>query len=127
MLEVFVFLLLIDIDVNEIEYFFIQNHIQGPCMNCSQQQLWNPHNNPETQWIPKHLNGSNMSLNLPAFYSQQFDMGGGTTWINNGSYRKPDGYPCGMIPNGNINIRFLFYLNLRSFDDIFYEFIFRFP
>ncbi|XP_031617064.1 uncharacterized protein LOC116336963 isoform X2 [Contarinia nasturtii] len=72
------------------------NHMQGSCMNCSQQQLWNPHG-PEAQWNAKHLNGSNMSLNLPAFYPQQFDMNG-TTWINNGSYRKPDGY-FGMIPN----------------------------
>lgn len=71
-------------------------------MNCSQQQLWNP-NGTEPQWNAKHLNGSNMSLNLPAFYPQQFDMNG-TAWINNGSYRKPDGYPYnfGMIPNGEI-------------------------
>ncbi|XP_055299571.1 E3 ubiquitin-protein ligase lubel isoform X2 [Sitodiplosis mosellana] len=79
--------------------FPYHNHIQqGPCMNCSQQQLWNPHG-AEPQWNAKHLNGSNMSLNLP-FYPQQFDMNG-TTWMNNGSYRKPDGYPYnfGMIPN----------------------------
>lgn len=71
-------------------------------MNCSQQQLWNSHGT-EPQWNAKHLNGSNMSLNLPAFYPQQFDMNG-TTWINNGSYHKPDGYPYnfGMIPNGKI-------------------------
>lgn len=71
-------------------------------MNCSQHQLWNS-NGAEPHWNAKHLNGSNMSLNLPPFYPQQFDMSG-TTWMNNGSYRKPDGYPYnfGMIPNGEI-------------------------
>lgn len=76
-------------------------------MNCSQQQLWNPHNMPaagaagDPQWNAKNLNGSNMSLNLPPFYPQPFDING-TTWVNNGTYRKPDGYPYhfGMIPNG---------------------------
>lgn len=69
-------------------------------MNCSQQQLWNAQMG-EQQWNAKNLNGSNMSLNLPHFYPQPFDMNG-TTWMNNGSYRKPDGYPYhfGMIPNG---------------------------
>lgn len=79
-------------------------------MNCSQQQLWNAHG-PEAQWNAKHLNGSNMSLNLPQYYPQQFDMNG-TAWMNNGSYRKPDGYPYpfGMIPNGEylLNIPNLF-------------------
>lgn len=70
-------------------------------MNCSQQQLWNSHGS-EQQWNAKNLNGSNMSLNLPVFYPPpQYDMNG-TMWINNGSYRKPDGYPYnyGMMPNG---------------------------
>lgn len=73
---------------------------QMPCMNCSQQQLWNSQGS-DAQWNAKNLNGSNMSLNLPTFYQPQYDMNG-TTWINNGSYRKPDGYPYnfGMIPNG---------------------------
>lgn len=73
---------------------------QAPCVNCSQQQLWNAPG-PEPQWNAKTLNGSNMSLNLPAFYPQPYDMNA-TTWMNNGSYRKPDAYPYnfGMIPNG---------------------------
>lgn len=72
-------------------------------MNCSQQQLWNAHG-PDAQWNAKNLNGSNMSLNLPQFYPQQFDMNG-TAY----SYRKPDGYtyPFGMIPNGEYNKKLL--------------------
>lgn len=81
----------------ECYLFHGQNHTQqAPCMNCSQQQLWNSHG-PEPQWNAKNLNGSNMSLNLPQFYPQQFDMNG-TTWMNNSSYRNP--YAFGVIPNG---------------------------
>lgn len=52
-------------------------------MNCSQQQLdWNHRNMPHTCWEPqpqqmRHLNGSNMSLNLPpqhAYYPQQHNL-----------------------------------------------------
>lgn len=81
---------------------------QAPCLNCSQQQLWNSQG-PDPNWNAKNLNGSNMSLNLPPFYPQQFDMNG-TTWMNNGSYRKPDGYPYnnfGMIPNGEYTRKFV--------------------
>lgn len=71
------------------------------CMNCSQQQLWNPQMM-DPQWNPKNLNGSNMSLNLPpgGYYPPQFN---GTTWMNNASYRKPDPYPYqfGMMPYNN--------------------------
>lgn len=74
--------------------------MQLSCVNCSQQQLWNPQMM-EPQWHPKNLNGSNMSLNLPqgGFYPQSF----GTTWMNNGSYQKPDpySYPFGMMPYNN--------------------------
>lgn len=58
----------------------------------------------EPQWNAKNLNGSNMSLNLPqgGFYPPQFNMGG-TNWMNNGSYQKPDqySYPFGMMPYNN--------------------------
>lgn len=86
---------------SKYHFFGLQNQMQhGSCMNCSQQQLWNPHMSGEPQWNAKNLNGSNMSLNIPPFYPQQFDMNG-TTWMNNGSYRKPDyPYHFGMIPNG---------------------------
>lgn len=91
---------------------------QAPCLNCSQQQLWNSQG-PDPNWNAKNLNGSNMSLNLPPFYPQQFDMNG-TTWMNNGSYRKPDGYPYnnfGMIPNGEYTKRIRVYKTyFDSFD-----------
>lgn len=73
-------------------------------MNCSQQQLnnWN-HQIPNPLWDSqiRHLNGSNMSLNLPAhgYYPQQVG------WT-------PYPYPVGMIPiinQGNFP-----YLNLRT-------------
>lgn len=66
--------------------------------------MWNQQNPPEQQWHANHINGSNMSLNLPpnGYYPQQFEMGMGpppSGWIN--GYCAPDGYSyqsSGMIP-----------------------------
>lgn len=84
-------------------------------MNCSQQQLWNQHVN-EQQWNAKNLNGSNMSLNLPYYPPHQYDMNS-TMWINNGSYRKPDGYPYnfGMMPNGKHKKRIKTKFNIQAY------------
>lgn len=85
-------------------FFIVQNHVdQNPCINCSQQQVWNSQMM-DPQWNAKNLNGSNMSLNLPpnSYYPQPFDLSA-TNWMNNGSYRKPDGYPYpfNMMPMNN--------------------------
>lgn len=87
-------------------------------MNCSQQQLWNQHAH-EQQWNAKNLNGSNMSLNLPYYPPHQYDMNG-TMWINNGSYRKPDGYPYnfGMMPNGKRKKRMKTKFNIQAYKTI---------
>lgn len=89
-------------------------------MNCSQQQLnWNQTMPPG--WDPqqmRHLNGSNMSLNLPpqAYYPQQqqhqLPQAPPPAWIN--SWGAPPNmypYPVNMMPMNqgrNTNL-FLFY------------------
>lgn len=91
------------------------------CINCSQQQLWNQQPMPgEPHWQARHLNGSNMSLNLPppsAYYpSQQYDMQ--TAWMHNAGYRYPYPMPVQPLPNGEQSIPCTV-LNLKNKKRIF--------
>lgn len=88
-------------------------------MNCSQQQLnWNQ-TMPGPGWDPqqlRHLNGSNMSLNLPAqaYYPQQQQQQQQMpppAWVNSwGAPTNMYPYPVNMMPpmnQGNCNDIFL--------------------
>lgn len=75
----------------------------------------------EPQWQARHLNGSNMSLNLPPpspyYPSQQFDMQ--TAWMHNAGYRYPYPMPTQPLPNGK---QFIPFSRFDFFRNIIFEF-----